>query len=112
LLVSGGRDLPADVLDQVVEFYAAKDRGEGPAAQMMRFIQPLLAGCNDDALREKALNWGMLFWNLALVEDDKRDELFTEMVSKFPDERDALEFRAFASDMVKRHKAMFPAMHP
>jgi hypothetical protein len=29
LLVSGGRDLPPDVLDHAVEFYAAKDRGEG-----------------------------------------------------------------------------------
>jgi hypothetical protein len=111
LLVSGGRDLPAGVLDHAVEFYAAKDRGEGPAAQMMGFVQPLLGGCNDDAQLEKALNLGMVFWNLALGEDAKREELLAQMVSKLPNERDALEFRALANDMVKRHKAMFPAMH-
>ena len=53
----------------------------------------------------------MVFWNLALGEDDKREELLAQMVSKLPNERDALEFRALANDMVKRHKAMFPAMH-
>ena len=111
MLVSGGRDLPAGVLDHAVEFYAAKDRGEGPAAQMMGFVQPLLGGCNDDAQLEKALNLGMVFWNLALGEDAKREELLAQIMSKLPNERDALEFRALANDMVKRHKAMFPAMH-
>jgi hypothetical protein len=111
LLVSGGRDLPAGVLDHAVEFYAAKDRGEGPAAQMMRFIQPLLGGCNDDAQLDKALNLGMVFWNLALVEDDQREELLARMLSTLPAEQDAVEFRAIASGMVKRHQAMFPALH-
>jgi hypothetical protein len=111
LLVSGGRDLPADVLDDAAEFYAAKARGEGPAAQMMRFVQPLIGGYNDDAQLEKALNLGMVFWKLALCEDDQREELLAQLMSKLPNERDALEFRAVANDMVKRHQAMFPAMH-
>jgi hypothetical protein len=111
LLVSGGRDLPAGVLDDAAEFYAAKARGEGPAAQMMRFVQPLIGGYNDDAQLEKALNLGMVFWNLALCEDDQREELLAQLMSKLPNERDALEFRAVANDMVKRHQAMFPAMH-
>jgi hypothetical protein len=111
LLGSGRRDPPAGVLDRAVEFYAAKDRGEGPAAQMMRFVQPLLGGCNDDVQRQKALNLGMVFWNLALCEDDKREELLAQLVATLPNERDALELRALASDMVKRHNAMFPALH-
>jgi hypothetical protein len=111
LLVSGGRDLPAGVLDHAVEFYAAKDRGEGPAAQMMRFIQPLLGGCDDDAQLDKALNLGMVFWNLALAEGDQREELLARMLSTLPSERDAVEFRTVASNMVKRHQAMFPAMY-
>jgi hypothetical protein len=111
LLVSGGRDLPPDVLDHAVDFYAAKDRGEGPAAQLMRFVQPLLDGCDDDAQLEKALNLGTVFWTLALGEDDEREELLARMQSTLPNERDAVEFRAIANDMVKRHKAMFPAMH-
>ena len=111
LLVSGGRDLPAGVLDHAVEFYAAKDRGEGPAAQLMRFVQPLLDGCDDDTQMEKMLNLGAVFWNLALVEDDEREELLAQTLSKLPNVPDAVEFRALAHDMVKRHKAMFPAMH-
>lgn len=112
MLVSGGRDLPAGVLDRAVEFYAAKDRGEGPAAQMKRFVQPLLAGCDDAAELQKSLNLGMLFWNLALAEDDERERLLVSMLSKLPDDRVAVEFRALANDMVKRHRAMFPGMHP
>lgn len=78
---------------------------------MMRFVQPLLGGYNDDIQLEKALNLGTVFWNLALGEDGQREELIAQMVSKLSNERDALEFRALANDMVKRHKAMFPAMH-
>jgi hypothetical protein len=111
LLVSGGRDLPAGVLDRGAEFHAAKDRGEGPAARMMRFVQPLLEGCNDNAQREKALNLGMVFWNLALAEDDRREEILARLANKLPDDQAATEFRALASDMVNRHRAMFPTMH-
>ena len=111
LLVSGGRDLPAGVLDHAVEFYAAKARGEGPAAQLMRFVQPLLDGCDDDAQLEEMLRLGAVFWNLALGEDDEREELLARMLSKLPNERDAVELRALASDMVKRHEVMFPEMH-
>jgi hypothetical protein len=112
LLVSGGCDLSVGVLDHSVEFYAAKDRGEGPAAQLMRFIQPLLAGYDDDSQLERALQLGMMFWTLALVEEDEREELLAQTLSKLPNVPDAVEFRALAHDMVKRHKAMFPAMHP
>jgi hypothetical protein len=111
LLVPGGRDLPAGVLDRAVDFYAAKARGEGPAAQLMRFVQPLLEGYGDDAQLEKGLNLGAVFWNLALAEDDEREELLAEMLVKLPNERDAVVLRALANDMVKRHQAMFPEMH-
>ena len=111
LLISGGRDLPAGVLDRGAEFHVAKDRGEGPAAHMMRFVQPLLEGCNDNAQLEKAFNLGMVFWNLALAEDDRREEMLARLASKLPDDLDPTAFRALASDMVNRHRAMFPAMH-
>lgn len=78
---------------------------------MMRFVQPLLGGYDDDAQLKKALSLGMVFWNLALCEDDQREELLAQMVSKLSNERDVLEFRAVANGMVKRHQAMFPAMH-
>lgn len=78
---------------------------------MMRFIEPLLEGCHDNATRAKALNLGMVFWNLALAEDDRREEMVARLANKLPDDQAALEFRALASDMVNRHRAMFPAMH-
>jgi len=78
---------------------------------MKRFVQPLLDGCDDAAERQKSINLGMLFWNLALAEDDERERLLESMLSKLPDDRDAVEFRALADDMVKRHRAMFPGMH-
>jgi hypothetical protein len=111
LLVSGRRDLPASVLDRGAAFHAARDRGEGPAARMMRFVQPLLEGCNDSAQMEKAFNLGMVFWNLALAEDDRREEMIARLANKLPDDQAALEFRALADDMVNRHRAMFPTMH-
>jgi hypothetical protein len=111
LLVSGGRDLPARALDHAVELYAAKERGEGPAAQLMRFVQPLIEGCDDDVDRQKALNLGMVFWNLAPGEDGTREAVLEQMLRTLPDEQHAVEFRALASTMVKRHKAMFPVMH-
>lgn len=84
--MSGNGDLPAGVLDATAESFAARDRGEGPAARMMRFVQPLLEGSTDNVQLEKALNL-------------------------LPDDQAALESRALANDMVKRHRAMFPAMH-
>ena len=55
-------------------------------------------------------NLGMVFWNLALAKDDRREELLARLANKLPDDQ-ALEFRALASDMVNRHRAMFPTMH-
>ena len=113
LLVSN-RDLPPDVLDHVVDFYEAKDRGEGPAAQMMRFVQPLLEAAGDDkAKMDHALSLGMACWNLALCKDEpQREEMMAELLNVIAeDDEDAPKFRAVAADMVERHKAMFPALH-
>jgi hypothetical protein len=78
---------------------------------MMRFVQPLLKGCNDGAQLEKALKLGMLFWNLALAGDDRREEMLARLANKLPDDLDATEFHALASDMANRHRAMFPTLH-
>lgn len=112
LLVSGKRDLPPGVLDHAVDFYAAKDRGDGPAAQMMRFVEPLLQGTGDDKVqRAKAFKLGMVFWNLALCESDQREETLAELLRTMADEQTAKEFQALASEMVARHRMMFPAFH-
>lgn len=104
--------MPPGVLDHAVDFYEAKDRGDGPAAQMMRFVQPLLEGVGaDEAQMEKALKLGSVFWNLALCESVQREELMVEVLKTMTNEQDVTMFRAMASDMVERHQAMFPAMH-
>jgi len=113
LLVSDDRDLPPDVLNHAVEHFEAKDRGEGPAAQMMRFIEPLLHAAGDDrAKMDHALTLGMAFWNMALCEGDRREEILAELLKTIAkDEQDAAKFRVIAADMVERHRAMFPVLH-
>ncbi len=102
------------MLNHAVDFYEAKDRGEGPAAQMMRFIEPLLEAAGDDkAKMDHALSLGMAVWNLALCKDEpRREEMMTGLVKVIAkDDEDAAKFRAIAADMIERHEAMFPALH-
>jgi hypothetical protein len=54
----------------------------------------------------------MAFWNLALCEGDRREELLGGLLTTIAkDEQDAAEFRALADDMVARHRRMFPGLH-
>ncbi len=113
LLVSGGRELPPGVLDDAVDYYEQKDRGDGPAAQMVRFIEPLLDAADCDKARmDRAFTLGMAFWNLALCEGEQREEMLAGLLKTIArDEQDAIEFRALTIDMVERHRTMFPALH-
>jgi len=112
LLISG-RKLPPGVLDRAVDFYEAKDRGEGPARQMMRFVEPLLEAAGDDtASRQRALTLGTAFWNLAMCDGERRERALDEMIEQLAKEEPTAEsFRAMAMDMIERHQTMFPAMH-
>lgn len=79
-MVSRRGDLPPGVLDHAVDFYEAKDHGDGPAAQMMRFCEPLLeAAGNDGAKIDRALTLGMAFWNLAVFDDERRDDMLADL---------------------------------
>jgi hypothetical protein len=113
LLISGNSDLPPGVLDHAVDFYEAKDRGEGPAAQMMRFVQPLIeATGGDERKMDRALTLGMAFWNLAICDDERREDMLGDLTRTIArTDEDEREFRALAADMVARHRAMFPALH-
>jgi hypothetical protein len=114
LLTSGrGCDLPPGLLDHVVDTFEARDRGEGPAAQMMRFVQPLLDAAGDDEARqERALSLGVAFWNLALCDDARHETMLAEMAGTIDEfGQDEGEFSALAATMVARHRAMFPALH-
>ena len=95
------------------DYFARKDRGEGPAAQMVRFAEPLLEAAGDDsARRQMALNFGMACWNLALCDEARREEMLGDLVSRMAtDEHDAERLRGLAATMVMRHRRLYPEMH-
>ena len=114
LLVSGGgRDLPHALLDHAVEFFEAKDSGEGPAAQMMCFAEPLLDAAGDDEVgRQRALSLGVAFWNMAVCDEAEREEMLADLTGRIDEfGHDETELRALAATMVARHRMMFPVLH-
>jgi SEC-C motif len=111
MLVSRG--VNAAHVDAAAAHFARRPRREGPAAQVMRFAEPLLtAAGNDDHRMQRALTLAMAFWNLALLHGKEHDEMLASLVDKIADgELHATEFRAIAADMVARHREMFPELH-
>jgi hypothetical protein len=111
MLVS--RSVNAAQIDASAEHFARRQRREGPASQVMRFAEPLLAAAgNDYHCTQRALTLAMAFWNLALVDGDEHDEMLAGLVDTIAgDEARATEFRAIAADMVARHREMFPELH-
>lgn len=90
-----------------------KARG-GPAQQMVDFIQPLLEGAEGDTERmQKAMNLGMLFWNIAVSKDDVREELLQKLLEgdAAKTEEARTDFREIAEMMIQRHRDMFPELH-
>lgn len=103
-----------EALDSMASHLAEKRRGRGPAQQMAEFSQPLIdATGGDPAALQNALSLGMMFWNLAIVKDDKkREDLLEDVVGKLAKTGEGAEqFRTLAATMLARHKAMFPELH-
>lgn len=108
------RGVTPAMLDDAAEHFARRrERREGPAAQVMRFAAPLLEAAGaDDQRMQRAMTLAMAFWNLALLEPDKQEEMLAALVETVAkDERDVTEFRAIAASMIARHREMFPDMH-
>jgi hypothetical protein len=108
------RGISATVLDDAAAHFARRrERREGPAAQVMRFAEPLLEAAGDDDERmQRALTLATAFWNLALLAPEQQKEMLVGLVDKVAtDARAATEFRAIAADMVARHRDMFPELH-
>src|SRR5208337_1715332 len=85
---------------------------EGPAGQMMAFIQPLLdrADGSEEKTR-RAISLGSAFWNLAVLDTDAmREDGLVQMEQAFPEDARA-DFRATAAIMIERHRRMFPEIH-
>jgi hypothetical protein len=94
------------------EYFCEKDAGRGPAQQMADYAKPII-DATDGSLEsmQKALNIGMIFWNLALLKDDaKREQALGEMAARIG-EADRAEWEQTARMMIDRHRTMFPQMH-
>ncbi len=95
----------------VREISAPVQRRKGPAQQMAEYARPILdATDGSSGAAQRALNMAMLFWNLAMRDEAKREQTLAEMVLRL-DEADRAEFAETARMMIERHRTMFPEMH-
>src|SRR5687767_14288861 len=87
----------------------------GAIAEAITSYAQVLIDATDGSMEEmnRALALGQLCWNLALVPEDKRDELLATMRIKLAMEDAAFEElrRTVVEPMILRHKSMFPQMH-
>lgn len=94
------------------EYFAARDRGDGPAQQMMRYVEPLLGGTPSEERLNRAVQMGMTFWNLSLLPTDAREEATRKIEAECGlDAEGRAAFRQIAEMMNARHEAMFPELH-
>jgi hypothetical protein len=83
---------------------------EGIAA----YAQPLFDQTDGSVEQlNKAMTIGQLCWNLALLPENRRDQMLSEMRPSLDmDEDQFAEFRHSIIDpMIRRHQEMFPLMH-
>jgi SEC-C motif len=84
------------------------------AEGIVAYAQPLLDQ-TDGSLEQlnKAMTISQLCWNLALLSEDGRDQMLSEMrPSLNMDEEQFEEFRhSIIAPMIRRHLEMFPLMH-
>ena len=86
--------------------------GEGFAAQLMRFSQPLIEAADGEPEKiERAMTLGMIFWKMAIAKGGGEELLAIALKHMAKTEEEAAEFRALAASMVERHRQMFPALH-
>lgn len=112
--MSASRGVTPAMLDDAAGHLARRrGRREGLSAQVLRFAAPLLEAAGDDYQRvQRAMTLTQSFWNLALLEPDKREDMLAGLIEvATTDERAAAEFRAIATAMIARHREMFPDMH-
>ena len=110
LAVSG--DLRPEAFDMAVDLFDQNEAGEGFAAQIMRFSQPLIGAAGDDPESvQRAMTLGMIFWNMAIMGEGAEAMLAGVLKDLALTEEQAAEFRALAVDMVARHVEMFPELH-
>jgi hypothetical protein len=101
-----------ETLDLAADYFARKDAGEGWAAEVTRFSQPLIEAAGDNPVAvQNAMTLGALLWNVAIAHDDVDVALAEVMQGMSLRDEDAADLRTLAARMVERHKQMFPALH-
>jgi hypothetical protein len=84
------------------------------ADAIVKYTQPLIDATDGspEQLR-RAVTLGQICWNLALLPQDKRDDLLAELQPSLGVSEE--EFQGFRQSlvgpMIRRHKEMFPLMH-
>jgi hypothetical protein len=102
----------SETLDLAADYFEKKDAGEGFAAQIARFSQPLINAAGPDVEKiQRAMTLGAIFWNVAISGEDTEAALADLMQGMSLTDEGAADFRAIAAGMVERHKDMFPALH-
>jgi len=89
------------------------------AQQMIAFAEPVLRKEKDNPKGlKKALTFGAMCWDLALLDtDNAREQALTDCVEGLwkddPNVTDEVResFRSLARSMIERHREMFPEMH-
>ena len=84
------------------------------AEGIVAYAQPLLDQTDgSEEQLSKAMTISQLCWNIALLPEDGRDQMLSEMrPSLHMDEDEFDEFRRSIIDpMIRRHEEMFPLMH-
>jgi len=111
-LLSASGDPSPEVLDLAAGHIERNEADEGFAAQVMRFSQPLIDGAGDDPESvQRAITLGMIFWNMAILDDGPEEMLEGVLKDLALTEEQAAEFCSLAADMVERHEEMFPELH-
>ena len=102
----------AESHDLAADHFERKESGEGFAAQLMRFSQPLIEAARDNPVAvQNAMTLGALLWNVAVAGEDVDTALAHVMRGMSLSDDDAADFRSIAAGMVERHRQMFPALH-
>jgi hypothetical protein len=112
MAVSG--NVSDEAVDAAERYFAQKERHGGPAQQMMDFIEPLMekARADGEEATNRIMSFGVIFWNLAIMNGEDREEALTKAEAALngtDDDRTA--FRNVALAMIARHEAMFPWLH-
>lgn len=83
------------------------------ADAMSRFAQPLIEATDGSPEQlQRALTLSQLCWNLAITQEEKREEFLAHMQPALKmDGEELQEFkRTVVAPMIRRHQEMFPAM--